>query len=279
MLENHVSPLWDTAPPYLQLRKIGFSWSSRRKRKGHDPLWARPPKARAGRNVNEEPKFAGGCVSYGTPNRRCLSISSTWLHCNTVHVSLYIPVSCCTIWLYINHPHFMGWWWWCASQTQGPWNIHFMFSCFFPWVNFFLLWKHPRCIPYESDTSDIYIEHLAPRMPPGPQEASIRRKIAERMARQILEVKKDNIDETDVSCILNLGQMFGSMVSWRVVMDPVEIPPKIGRIDPLIMVDCPTSHVRLPNGSWTFERCLVVVRQLSVASDCSEKVGLLDIQQ
>jgi len=35
------------------------------------------------------------------------------------------------------------------------------------------------------------------------EEASIRRKIAERMARQILEAKNDNnIDETDVSCIL-----------------------------------------------------------------------------
>ena len=62
----------------------------------------------------------------------------------------------------------------------------------------------------------IYLEHLTTRrfFLPGSaksQEASIRRKIAERMARQILEAKKDNnIDETDVSCILNLGQMFRS---------------------------------------------------------------------
>ena len=75
MLENHVSPLWDVALLYFYLFKIGFPWSSHRKRKGHDPLWARPPKARAGRNVNEEPKFVQGCVSYGTPNRRCVSIS------------------------------------------------------------------------------------------------------------------------------------------------------------------------------------------------------------
>ena len=66
MLETHVSSLWDTALLYLYLFEIGFPWSSHRKRKGHDPLWARPPKARAGRNVNEEPKFVQGCVSCGT---------------------------------------------------------------------------------------------------------------------------------------------------------------------------------------------------------------------
>lgn len=76
----------------------------------------------------------------------------------------------------------------------------------------------------------ICIEHLATGrfFLPGSatcQEASIRRMIAERMARQILEAKNDNnIDETDVSCILNLGQMFRSSprchegllwTSWR----------------------------------------------------------------
>lgn len=188
----------------------------------------------------------------------------------------------------------MGWWW-CASQTQGPWNVNMLwcvflflsvgFSCYeniplvsqihiYVYSSYMFICKHIYIYSYESNTPQTYI-HWTPGNPQvffllgsaamsGGQHseedcwadgsADSRGQKGQQHRRDRCVVYFESRPNVSVE----------STVSWRVVVDLVEISPKkIGRIDPLIMVDCPTSHVRLPYASWTFEiwKSVVVVMQ------------------